>query len=553
MENSIQKAKILFQKKDYEKSLKIFLKLDQENPHNINNLIFISLNFMFLGRFQDAIKSLNQIESLNNKLPECYFNRALCNTQLKEFQQSINDYKKAINLKPSYHQAYVNLGVLLQDLGKLDDAIEVYKHGLQNVENKLDFYINLSGAYKLKHDTQMVKEFSLKALEIDDKNFFALNNLATSLIDEGDIDYAITVLEKGLAVNPNFHMFHNNLGIAYEIKGDYQKAIFNYETSIKIRKDFQDPYFNISQIQLRNNDFKNGWKNYEYRWGKSQERPTEINFSKPRWEPSFGFGRLLIWGEQGMGEQIIFGSILNDVIEKFSSIIFMVDERLCELFQESYPNIKVFNKKLKIDEKLFDYHLPIGSLALYFREQVENFNDKKILNLNSNKFQFNFTNEKKFKCAISWKSLNPYNAHIRSIYLNDLKNILKNPNIDFYDIQYTNEDLEIKKFEEEHGITIKQIENLDKFNDIYQLTHFINSCDFIISISNTNAHLAASLGKPVFLLLPQERGKFWYWDNMHNGKNLWYPSVCIFKQEVAGEWQTPIEKLREFIEENYLS
>ena len=101
MENSTQKAKILFQKKDYEKSLKIFLKLDQENPQNINNLIFISLNFMFLGRFQDAIKSLNQIESLNNKLPECYFNRALCNTQLKEFQRSIYDYKKAIHLKPN--------------------------------------------------------------------------------------------------------------------------------------------------------------------------------------------------------------------------------------------------------------------------------------------------------------------------------------------------------------------------------------------------------------------------------------------------------------------
>src|SRR5210317_631287 len=121
MENSTQKAKILFQKKDYEKSLKIFLELDQENPQNINNLIFISLNFMFLGRFQDAIKSLNQIESLNNKLPECYFNRALCNTQLKEFQRSIYDYKKAIHLKPNYYQAYVNLGVLLQDLGKLDD------------------------------------------------------------------------------------------------------------------------------------------------------------------------------------------------------------------------------------------------------------------------------------------------------------------------------------------------------------------------------------------------------------------------------------------------
>ena len=76
--------------------------------------------------------------SLNNQFPECYFNRAICYSQLKEYQKSIDDYKKAIQLKSNYHQAYINLGVLLQDLGKFDNAIDVYKIGLQNLENKLD-------------------------------------------------------------------------------------------------------------------------------------------------------------------------------------------------------------------------------------------------------------------------------------------------------------------------------------------------------------------------------------------------------------------------------
>ena len=130
---------------------------------------------------------------------------------------------KSYTIKSNYHQAYINLGVLLQDLGKFDNAIDVYKIGLQNLENKLDCYINLSGVYKLKHDTEMVKKYALKALEIDDHHIFALNNLGTSLIDEGNLDYAITVLRKGVGINSNFAMLYNNLGIAYELKSDYRQ------------------------------------------------------------------------------------------------------------------------------------------------------------------------------------------------------------------------------------------------------------------------------------------------------------------------------------------
>ena len=111
--------------------------------------------------------------------------------------------------------------------------------------------------------------------------------------------------------------------------------------------------------------------------------------------------------------------------------------------------------------------------------------------------------------------------------------------------------IEIKKFNDDHGVSIKQIKDLDKFNDIYQLTHFINSCDFVITVSNTNAHLAASIGKPVYLLLSKERGKFWYWDNIQNGRNLWYPSVNIFKQLVAGDWSNPITDLNNQIKVDY--
>ena len=80
----------------------------------------------------------------------------------------------------------------------------------------------------------------------------------------------------------------------------------------------------------------------------------------------------------------------------------------------------------------------------------------------------------------------------------------------------------------------------------------MDTCDFIISTSNTNAHLAGALGKPLFLLLPKEYGRLWYWDNDFNGKNLWYPCIKKFSQKIQGKWDEPINDLLEEIKKNYI-
>ena len=155
--------------------------------------------------------------------------------------------------------------------------------------------------------------------------------------------------------------------------------------------------------------------------------------------PSLGYKRLLVWGEQGMGEQILFSSILRDLNDKFQSVLLMVDERLCKIFQEAYPHITVLSKKEKIDENLFDYHLSLGSLPAYFRTNINDFSNHQILNLQKKDLRFDNPNPKKLKCAISWISANPYAGKAKSISLESLKDILLNPHIDFYDIQYTND------------------------------------------------------------------------------------------------------------------
>lgn len=546
MNDLIKKAANLFHNKKYQESLNLFQKVSKNKPNEISILIYISLNLMFLRNYRESLKILDKIILLNPKFAETYYNKALCFQNLQNYENAIDNYKLAINANPNYHQAYINYGVLLKDLGRYQVAIENYNKALDHQVNVEEIYINLSEVYKLNKNFKLAKQSAENVININDKNILGLNNLGTVLIDEGSIDQAIEILKKSKDINPDFFMTHINLGIAYKYSGQYEKAIESYQKALKLNPRSHDTYFNISKIQLGLGDFENGWRNYEHRWGKLIKRPVKLNFKKPYWSPDKGYKKLLIWAEQGVGEQILFSSILRELQEKFEKIILLIDDRLYNLYQTTYPQIQVQKFSNSINENIFDYHIPICSLGLFFRRKIEDFKPtEKIFILNKNKEVFN---RKKLRCALSWVSKNSDTGFSKSISLKDLLPILKLENIEFYNIQYTNHDKEVEEFCHDHNVRINKIENLDTYNDLEGLMYFIDSCDFTLTVSNTNAHLSASIGKLTYLLLPKEMGRFWWWDNEKEGKNVWYPSIKKFNQKLNLNWQEPIDQLKKEIQ-----
>jgi ADP-heptose:LPS heptosyltransferase len=129
-----------------------------------------------------------------------------------------------------------------------------------------------------------------------------------------------------------------------------------------------------------------------------------------------------------------------------------------------------------------------------------------------------------------------------------LKPILSISNISFIDLQYNDTNVERENFYKNNGIKIDKIKELDNFNDINGITSLIDICDFVITVSNSNAHLSGALGKETFLLLPKGKGKLWYWTSQ-NYKSVWYPSIQIVEQEEPGCWDKAIIKLSKIIKE----
>ena len=127
--------------------------------------------------------------------------------------------------------------------------------------------------------------------------------------------------------------------------------------------------------------------------------------------------------------------------------------------------------------------------------------------------------------------------------LDILKPILSLENIKFIDLQYNDTKTEREQFFQENNISIIKIEEIDSFNDIAGITSLIDACDLIITVSNTNAHIAGALGKKTLLLLPKGKGRLWYWSSTNN-KSKWYSSIEVIEQDFPGEWEPAINKVR---------
>ena len=97
-------------------------------------------------------------------------------------------------------------------------------------------------------------------------------------------------------------------------------------------------------------------------------------------------------------------------------------------------------------------------------------------------------------------------------------------------------------------IKINKVESVDNFNNLNGLTSLIDICDFIITVSNTNAHISGALGKKTFLLLPKGKGRLWYWSS-EKKKSIWYPSIEVLEQNITGSWENVINKLGKILKD----
>ena len=290
-----------------------------------------------------------------------------------------------------------------------------------------------------------------------------------------------------------------------------------------------------------------GWNYHEERiklntFGKLRSR--YFSFIKPTWDPNRPKKNLLIWGEQGIGDVILQSQFIEMLKNDFSNLTLAVEEKLISFFKKIYSDIEIINID-EIDQySNYDFHLPTGSLGKHFQKIFD------FSKLNS-KSKYNFNDEKvpqkknKLRCGLSWQSTNKLFGHKKSIQLNQLSEILRNDEIEFVNLQFSYDKNEVENMEKKLKKEIFTNHEIDCYSDIEGVATLINSCDLVITISNSNAHIAGKLGINTFLLLPFSDGKLWYWGTNDDKQIPWYPAITPIRCKNQNDWDDSISTLNE--------
>ncbi len=485
------------------------------------NSHFISAcKYADLGRFRESLDILQGLEDLFSDDAILYFLMGMCDYKMLNLIRSKERLNKCLQINPNLTQANHLLGNVLRDLEEFELAILAYKRE-----------ININPQYP-----------------------DVLNDLGILFFMRNQLNEASDVYDHAISLDAKYADPYQNKAMIYIRRKKFKEAEELLDVAIKLKANNYEAIATLANLKKHICEFDSAWQLYQHRF-ELELKDEKRFFKKPAWtEKLIGDKKIYLYSEQGIGDQILYGTMFKEAFETKNNFIISIDERLIPIFNRSfshYKNIKFISKDDVISESLFDMHLAVGDLGNFFRRRIEdvaNFSypyfvaDKERTGLIQKKIR----NENKIICGISWRSASQKIGLDKSIDLIGFKDILSREDLMFVDLQYGDTLAERNQLKNEYGLTINKLNEIDNFNDIDGLTSLIDACNFVITSSNVTAHIAGALNKKTYLVVPYSAGRCWYW---HDGltKSLWYPSVEIFTQNEAGDWSLSINEIKEKI------
>ena len=551
---SEQKILDLLKSNQFTKAKQFIENLLKSEKENITYIFYYGLILANERKYRDAINFFEKALAADKSHYDSNFNIAGCYQGLLIFDKAIEYYENCSKINTNKFEPYHQIGICYKQLRKYEDSISNLKKALKISVNAKSFYM-LGNVYRENGQFEEAKRSFEKSIDINKEFTQSKLSLANLEIDYENYERAGRMLDEIIKSNESETVLISAkimIGNILKSKGDFEKAIKINQDILEKDTNNVDALYNISQCYLFTKEYEKAWTYHESRYNlQSLVLLKQIyeSFNKPRWDLSKPKRNVLFYGEQGIGEQIIYSQFFETVRDQFDGSTIAVNEKLIPFFKKVYPNTKIINYKKIFEYKDYDYHLPMGSMGLYFQKYIHQGNLKRKISYTSNSKVPDKI--KRVRCGISWKSTNRIFGKKKSIELKRLRKILSHENIEFINLQYTDETQEINFIEKNLNKKIFTKHEIDCFNDIDGVASLIKSCDFVITVSNSNAHISGKLGVKTFLLLPFNDGKLWYWGLNTDKDIVWYPSILPIRQESINNWDSCLSKLYEEFE-NYL-
>lgn len=539
------------------------------------DLTALALSLRRQGDFAAARQAaMDAVEACDDNA-SAWFNLAAACAGLGEHAESEAAYHKALELRPDYAEAWSNLAGLLGALGRHAEAIPAYRRAIAANDRLAPIWSNLGNALCDLGQYAESEQASRRALRLDSGFVPAWINLGRALhaskrfpearsacqravdlapglpdawtglgharIGLQEFDGAVDAFGNAARLRPDDANCHANLAVALRRAGAVDAAFASVRRALALDTGHAAASWQLADWLLQRGEFAEGWQHYESRWRRPDSPPRRY----PPRGGTFEHGRALLWGEQGVGDEILYSVMAAELARRGIEVTLEADARLAPLFQRSFPQLTVLARRdpPHIDPGKFDHVVPLGSLARLLRGSREAFPPHRgYLEADPERAAAyrRLVLRNRLLVGLAWRSSNPQLGASKSAPLAEWGPLLGVPGITFVNLQHGAVDAECEEAERRFGVAIARVPRLDLRHDLDGLAALQAACDLVITTSNVNAHVTGALGKPGWVLLPERIGRLWYWC-LAAESTPWYPSLALISQRRDGDWASAME------------
>jgi tetratricopeptide (TPR) repeat protein len=558
-------AVVFFQSGKFSEARLLCASLLEMDPDDAAALVHLGNCQLKLNSAEEALVSYEKALKLRPDDADALNNRGNALLELKRPEDALASYDRALAMKPDFSDALNNRGNALRQLKRPGEALASYDRALAMKPDFADALYNRGNALlELKRPGEALASYD-RALAIKPDYADALNSRGNALLDLLRPEEAARCFERAIAVRPRHATAYCNLGVVLQEQGRWEEAVGYHERALDLDPGYAAAEYNLALACLFLQKFERAWPHYDRRLlsgagireSLRKDAATVERYERlPRWQgPGEALaGEVAIWGEQGIGDHVLFSTLIPELIAARVSFVYEVDRRLLAAYARAFPGSRfvVLEEPPREVLRRASRVLLAGSLPGLFRSSRESFarQPRRLLSaLPERVTHYRRRMEAPgpgLKVAISWRSAREGRLGLsKSAALMEFAPLFELERVHFVDVQYGDTRAERQAVEDAIGVRLLHFDEVDYHRDLEEMLAILEACDLLITTSNVTAHLAGALGKPVWLLYPAERPPFHYWAHDGSHRCLWYPSVEIVSAPHFTEWRLLVEHAAE--------
>jgi len=542
---------------DAERCYRLAIQHDPDLACAYNNL---GLLLRQCGRIEEGLACLEQAAksaTLHNNLGNLYQKQG-------SNQEALTHYREAIRLEPNHALAHYNLGTTLLEMGDYEGSKPHLRTALELAPDHVSCRYNLACALQHSHANREAATLYQEVVRRDPNHYRAMTNLASTLQSLGQVEEALELYGRaqsiakalGVQAEPDNRLYGADVERLDDAAGQLEAKedrILGGPGPLQ-EANPSDMYtaavWNKSLLLLAMGRLEEGWENYEYRWRAltgQRHRP----FRQPKWDGKQDLAgkRILIWHEQGIGDEIMFSSCLPDLARLGAEITFECSPKLRPLFQRSFPTVRVVNVDARNDATRndFDIHLPVGSLPRFFRRNLSDFPTRNSF-LVPDPARVAYWRTRLEGCGpgpyigMCWRSkVQTLSRSPNYTRIEEWEPLFRTPGITLVNLQYDDATEELARVQAMFGRTIHSFPDIDMWDNLDDVAALIKALDLLISVGTSVQMLGGGVGAPTWLLAVLNIG----WPHLGTDHWPWYPSVRLFSKALDQSWQSTMEQMRD--------